>query len=69
MISSGFAIKSGLPKDGSSQALVKLGICKLETEKPVKPALGRPPIPVAPSSLISPPAPVEAPGNGEIAVG
>ena len=36
---------------------------------PVKPALGLAPIPVAPSSRISPPAPVAAPGKGEIAVG
>ena len=40
-----------------------------ETVKPVKPALGLDPRPVAPSSRISPPAPVEAPGKGEIAVG
>ena len=37
--------------------------------KPVRPALGLEPRPVAPSSRISPPAPVAAPGNGEIAVG
>ena len=42
---------------------------KLETEKPVRPALGLAPIPVAPSSLISPPEPVDAPEKGEIAVG
>ena len=41
----------------------------LETLKPVKPALGLAPRPVAPSSRISPPAPVAAPGNGEMAVG
>ena len=40
-----------------------------ETVKPVRPALGLEPRPVAPSSRISPPAPVEAPGKGEIAVG
>ncbi len=40
-----------------------------ETVNPVKPALGFEPLPVAPSSLISPPAPVEAPGKGEMAVG
>ena len=34
-----------------------------------KPAFDRPPIPVAPSSRISPPTPVAAPGNGEMAVG
>ena len=48
---------------------VKDGIRKLETEKPVRPALGLAPIPVAPSSLISPPEPVDAPEKGEIAVG
>ena len=42
---------------------------KFETEKPAKPALGLLPRPVAPSSRISPPEPVAAPGNGEIAVG
>ncbi|MCW0417550.1 hypothetical protein NB689_003304 [Xanthomonas sacchari] len=42
---------------------------RCETLKPVRPALGLPPRPVAPSSRISPPAPVEAPGNGAIAVG
>ena len=41
----------------------------METAKPVSPALGADPRPVAPSSRISPPAPVAAPGNGEIAVG
>ena len=35
----------------------------------MSPAFGFEPRPVAPSSRISPPAPVEAPGNGEIAVG
>ena len=39
---------------------------RLDTEKPVKPALGLAPRPVAPSSRISPPEPVAAPGNGEI---
>lgn len=34
-----------------------------------QPALGLEPRPVAPSSLISPPAPVDAPANGEMAVG
>ena len=34
-----------------------------------KPILGFAPLPVAPSSLISPPEPVAAPGYGEIAVG
>ena len=42
---------------------------KLETLKPVRPAFGFAPTPVAPSSLISPPDPVEAPEKGDIAVG
>src|SRR3546814_10818645 len=42
---------------------------RLETVKPVRPAFGLAPRPVAPSSRISPPGPVEAPENGEIAVG
>ena len=41
----------------------------METVKPQRPALGLAPRPVAPSSRISPPAPVAAPGQGEIAVG
>ncbi|MCY1352863.1 hypothetical protein D9M71_343000 [compost metagenome] len=41
----------------------------METVKPVRPALGLAPRPVAPSSRISPPEPVEAPGNGAMAVG
>ena len=52
-----------------SHPCLNSGIFKLETENPVKPALGFEPLPVAPSSLISPPAHVAAPGNGEIAVG
>ena len=40
-----------------------------DTVKPVSPALGRAPRPVAPSSRISPPAPVLAPGKGLMAVG
>ena len=42
---------------------------RFETEKPIRPALGLAPRPVAPSSRISPPEPVAAPGNGEMAVG
>jgi hypothetical protein len=42
---------------------------RLETEKPVSPALGLEPLPVAPSSRISPPEPVAAPANGAMAVG
>ncbi len=45
------------------------GSFRLETEKPHRPALGLEPRPVAPSSRISPPAPVAAPGSGEMAVG
>ena len=59
----------GLRLTRSSQGLGASGRFRLETEKPVIPALGLPPRPVAPSSRISPPEPVAAPGNGEIAVG
>jgi hypothetical protein len=45
------------------------GMRRFDTENPVIPALGLAPLPVAPSSRISPPEPVAAPGNGEIAVG
>ena len=67
-MSSALTIRSGLPKS-SSQGCSNPGIRKLETEKPTKPALGFAPRPVAPSSRISPPEPVAAPGHGEIAVG
>ena len=69
MICKGVAMRSGLPYFSFSQGRSVPGIFRLETENPVKPALGRPPTPVAPSSRSSPPAPVEAPGNGAIAVG
>ena len=68
MISRAEAIRSGLPKS-PSQACTMPGIFRFDTEYPVRPALGLAPIPVAPSSRISPPAPVAAPGKGEIAVG
>ena len=42
---------------------------RFDTVKPTSPAFGLPPLPVAPSSRISPPEPVAAPGNGAIAVG
>ena len=42
---------------------------RLDTLYPTSPILGFAPLPVAPSSLISPPEPVDAPGYGEIAVG
>ncbi|MNC40905.1 hypothetical protein D3C75_896470 [compost metagenome] len=41
----------------------------MDTVKPVRPAFGLAPRPVAPSSRISPPEPVDAPENGEMAVG
>ena len=62
-------MRSGLPYFSVSHGKSVPGILRLETVKPVRPALGRPPTPVAPSSRISPPAPVDAPGNGAIAVG
>src|SRR3989338_407352 len=52
-----------------SQGCTNPGILRLETEKPVSPALGLEPLPVAPSSRISPPLPVAAPANGAMAVG
>ena len=61
-------MRSGLPLS-CSHGCENPGIFKCETEKPVKPALVCDPLPVAPSSRISPPEPVAAPGKGEIAVG
>ncbi len=69
MICSALAMCAGLPMGSRSQGSSVSGRCRLHTEKPVSPALGLAPRPVAPSSRISPPAPVAAPGNGEIAVG
>ena len=60
MICNGLAMWSGLPTELPHN---------LDTVNPVRPALGLEPRPVAPSSRISPPAPVDAPGNGEMAVG
>ena len=68
MISNADAMR-GFNERDFSQACGVPGIRKCDTENPVKPALGFPPRPVAPSSRISPPEPVLAPGNGEIAVG
>ncbi len=68
MMSSAEAIRSGL-SNGISHGCGRRGICRCDTEKPASPAFGFAPRPVAPSSRISPPEPVEAPGNGEIAVG
>ncbi len=69
MISRAEAMRSGLPESCASQGCSMPGMRKLDTEKPVNPAFGLAPIPVAPSSRISPPEPVAAPGNGEMAVG
>ena len=60
---------SGLPTASFSHGSFVPGRFRFETWKPVRPAFGLEPRPVAPSSRISPPAPVEAPGNGEMAVG
>ena len=68
IISKGEAILSGLCSS-PSQLLSRFGILKLDTLNPTNPILGFAPLPVAPSSLISPPEPVAAPGYGEIAVG
>src|SRR5512143_2443660 len=62
------ALGGGWPKS-RSHGRVAPGRRRYDTEKPVRPALGLDPRPVAPSSRISPPEPVDAPGNGEIAVG
>ena len=53
----------------SSQGWGRVGMRRLDTAKPVRPALGFAPAPVAASSRNSPPAPVAAPGKGERAVG
>ena len=68
MIERGEAIRSGR-RSGPSQGRSHPGMRRLDTEKPVSPAFGFDPVPVAPSSRISPPDPVAAPGNGEMAVG
>ena len=68
MISRGEAILLGFISF-PSQDSIKVGILKFDTENPLNPALGFAPIPVAPSSRISPPEPVAAPGKGAIAVG
>ena len=68
MIARGDAMRSGLDS-GPSHGRPKPGSLRWETEKPHSPALGFDPRPVAPSSRISPPDPVAAPGKGEIAVG
>ena len=68
MIESAETMRSGLPRS-CSQGCTAPGMRRFETEKPTRPALGFEPRPVAPSSRISPPEPVAAPGNGEIAVG
>ena len=68
MIASGDAMRSGFDS-GPSQGRSKPGMRRFDTEKPHRPAFGFDPRPVAPSSRISPPEPVAAPGNGEMAVG
>ena len=68
IISSGDAILDGLCPS-FSQLLERFGMRRLDTLYPTSPILGFAPLPVAPSSLISPPEPVDAPGYGEIAVG
>ena len=68
MICSGETMRSGLPY-ACSHGCASPGTLRFDTLKPTRPAFGRAPRPVAPSSRISPPAPVEAPGNGEMAVG
>jgi hypothetical protein len=69
MIASGDAMRSGLPGSARSHGWRQPGTSRCDTVKPTSPAFGFAPRPVAPSSRISPPEPVAAPGNGEIAVG
>ena len=61
IIFNGDAILSGF-LSSPSQLLGSSGILRLETLKPTNPIFGFAPLPVAPSSLISPPEPVAAPG-------
>src|SRR5690348_16143555 len=68
MISNALATRGGSGRS-ASHGRGRFGMRRCETEKPVRPALGLPPRPTAPSSRISPPEPVAAPGHGEIAVG
>ena len=68
IICKGEAILEGMC-DNFSHARGKSSNLRLETLKPTNPILGFAPEPVAPSSLISPPEPVAAPGKGDIAVG
>lgn len=80
MIESGVAMREGAPylasvfspvtvSESFSKPCGSSGRLRFEVVKPQRPAFGRAPRPVAPSSRISPPEPVEAPGNGEMAVG
>ena len=59
MICRGLASRAGR-RSGPSQGRRAPGMRRLDTENPVNPALGLAPVPVAPSSLISPPLPVAA---------
>jgi hypothetical protein len=68
MIASGDAMRSGRVS-GPSQGRTNPGMRRFDTENPHRPAFGFAPRPVAPSSRISPPDPVAAPGKGEMAVG
>jgi len=72
MISSALEMRAGEPihaAAGGSHGSSAPGSRRSDTVNPTSPALGFAPRPVAPSSRISPPEPVAAPGNGEIAVG
>ena len=69
MISSADENMVGFCRYPLPRILLPPGNRRLETEYPVRPAFGFEPRPTAPSSLISPPAPVAAPGKGAIAVG
>ena len=68
MIASGDARRGGA-ETSFSHGFGWPGMRRFETMKPLMPHEEREPTPVAASSRISPPTPVAAPGNGEIAVG
>jgi hypothetical protein len=68
MIPREFSICHGFP-GFVSHGCVKSGIFRCEVMNPVSPAFGFAPLPTAPSSRISPPDPVAAPGYGDILVG
>ena len=69
IISYDVLILEGYDEEFVSHFFLYLGIFKFDRVYPQNPTLGDEPLPVAPSSLISPPEPVAAPEYGDIAVG